>query len=236
MSSRIETFTGRFVDPLNLSADEVVLEDIFHALGMKCRFGGMTRRFYSVASHSILVSRHPKVVELGPRWRMAALMHDANEAYLTDVPSPVKPSLWVRTGDRGDPSDPYDRGTLSTLQWKHSEFRVQNAIEVALDHLMPRRADGGSLLASPSSAAEIKHADLVALLAEARVLMASGGEEREGGEWSLPEEVRSDPWLKEAEAFVHAAADGAGLFPCPNNSPVVALATEFRNIRKEILT
>lgn len=82
---RIRTFTGRYVDPLNLRADDICIEDIAHALSFIPRFGGHLPVFLSVAKHSVhccsLVEREH---------RLAALLHDASEAYLLDVPSPVK--------------------------------------------------------------------------------------------------------------------------------------------------
>lgn len=87
MSTRIMTFSGSLVDPFDLWPSHVSVEDIAHALGMLCRFNGHTREFYSVAEHSINVSN---IVE--PQHALWALLHDASEAYLTDVPTPLKRS------------------------------------------------------------------------------------------------------------------------------------------------
>lgn len=76
--------------PLDPRADEVELEDIAFGLAHQGRYNGQTRRFYSVAQHSVHLAdwfaiRHD--VQLA-RW---ALMHDAAEAYLGDIIRPVKP-------------------------------------------------------------------------------------------------------------------------------------------------
>ncbi len=84
----IQTFTGRQVFPFRPEDSEVVIEDIAHALSMTCRFTGHVQKFYSVAQHSILVA------ELVPvEHALAGLLHDASEAYLCDLPSPVKAGL-----------------------------------------------------------------------------------------------------------------------------------------------
>ncbi|MCG8694668.1 MAG: hypothetical protein MI806_25965 [Minwuiales bacterium] len=84
----IETYTGRQFWPLDPHFGDVSIIDIAHALANKCRFSGHTTRFYSVAQHSVLVSRHvPKEHAL---W---GLLHDAAEAYLPDVASPLKNHL-----------------------------------------------------------------------------------------------------------------------------------------------
>lgn len=70
--------------------EDVRLEDIAHGLSNQCRFAGHTIRHYSVAQHSVLVSillertgEDPIVVKWG-------LLHDAPEAYLVDLPRPIK--------------------------------------------------------------------------------------------------------------------------------------------------
>lgn len=85
----IRTFTGAYIDPLNPDPAKIQIEDIAHALSMQPRFGGHLPVFYSVAQHSLRVSR----LVTDPAQQLAALMHDAAEAYLIDVPSPVKQRL-----------------------------------------------------------------------------------------------------------------------------------------------
>lgn len=86
----ITTATGRQFYPLEPRADDICIEDIAHALGAVNRFNGHTRVPYSVAQHSVLLSRHLSVD--GPLIALVALLHDASEAYLTDVPRPLKKS------------------------------------------------------------------------------------------------------------------------------------------------
>jgi len=84
----IQTATGGQFWPMDPQPHEVFIDDIAHALSMLCRFGGHCLRFYSVAEHCVLLSR---IAE--PRFKLWALLHDASEAYLVDVPSPIKPLL-----------------------------------------------------------------------------------------------------------------------------------------------
>jgi hypothetical protein len=81
------THTGRHFRPLTPEPHQVCIEDIAHALSMQCRFTGHTRTFYSVAQHCILASR---IAPALPRMKLIALLHDATEAYLCDIASPVK--------------------------------------------------------------------------------------------------------------------------------------------------
>ena len=64
--------------------------DIARALANQCRFGGHSRAFYSVAQHSVIVSRLVEERGGDAEDAFAALMHDASEAYLGDMPHPLK--------------------------------------------------------------------------------------------------------------------------------------------------
>lgn len=86
---RLHTFTGRKFDLANPRAEDVCLEDIAHALSQLCRFGGHTREFYSVAQHSVAVSDRCWV-GVGDAGQRYGLLHDASEAYLVDLPTPLK--------------------------------------------------------------------------------------------------------------------------------------------------
>jgi hypothetical protein len=80
-----QTFLGLKVFPLDLKPEEIDIRDIAHSLAMQCRFNGHTRKFYSVAHHSVLVSYYlPHILA------REGLMHDATEAYLHDVVRPIK--------------------------------------------------------------------------------------------------------------------------------------------------
>lgn len=81
----IMTYTGNVIDFNNLRPETINIHDIAHALSNLCRFSGMTRTFYSVAQHSIRVSHM-----LPPHLKLYGLLHDATEAYLADMPAPVK--------------------------------------------------------------------------------------------------------------------------------------------------
>jgi len=80
----IQTFTGRKFFPLAPRAEDVLIEDIAHALSNICRYGGHCREFYSVAQHCCMVADHM------PEFHLEGLMHDAAEAYLGDMVRPVK--------------------------------------------------------------------------------------------------------------------------------------------------
>lgn len=88
----MQTHSGKRFHPFDPHAEDVCIEDIAHALSNLCRFAGHVATFYSVASHSVFVSE--LVVRLGhPEHALAALLHDAAEAYYVDVPSPLKSGL-----------------------------------------------------------------------------------------------------------------------------------------------
>lgn len=84
----IRTYTGIYVDILNPKPEMFCIEDIAHSLSMIPRFGGHLPIFYSVAEHCIEML---KWTHLHPNAKcFDALMHDCSEAYLMDIPSPIK--------------------------------------------------------------------------------------------------------------------------------------------------
>jgi hypothetical protein len=84
----VETKSGKKINPLNPEIESIDIEDIAHALSMKCRFTGHTRLFYSIAQHSVMVS------EFCPQEdALAGLLHDSAEAYLADIAGPIKPYI-----------------------------------------------------------------------------------------------------------------------------------------------
>jgi hypothetical protein len=81
----ILTHTGKRFDLFEPDADMIDPRDISHSLAHLCRFNGHTREFYSVAQHSCIVA------DLVPEeHKLAALLHDATEAYLGDMTRPLK--------------------------------------------------------------------------------------------------------------------------------------------------
>jgi hypothetical protein len=86
----IQTRSGRKFFPLAPRAEDIELGDIAHALSNICRYTGHVSRFYSVGEHSVRVSKRVLEITGDPDQAMWGLLHDASEAYLADIASPVK--------------------------------------------------------------------------------------------------------------------------------------------------
>jgi hypothetical protein len=143
----VQTRRGGRFHLTNPTAEEVDIGDVAHALSLLCRFGGQLERFYSVAQHCVLVSR-----DVPAELAMDGLLHDASEAYVGDMSSPLKAAL-RETGSMG-----YD-------------------VVEELAHRAIARRYGTRYPHDP----RVKEADLRALATEARDLMAPGEPETWGG-------------------------------------------------------
>lgn len=96
----IMTLTGRTIDFINPDPYEIAIEDIAHGLAQECRFARQCRTHYSVAQHSVMVTAALEKTEpwndgspASIRAAQMALLHDATEAYMGDIPRPLKQLL-----------------------------------------------------------------------------------------------------------------------------------------------
>jgi 5'-deoxynucleotidase YfbR-like HD superfamily hydrolase len=140
----MQTHTGRRFYPLDPRASEVDPEDIAHALSLLCRYGGHVDRFYSVAEHCVLMSQ-----AVAPEHALAALLHDATEAYVVDVPRPLK---------------------INLPDYQQAEAGVELAVWERFG--LPMRA-GADRVFRPEVSPLVKEADTRILLDERAALMAA---------------------------------------------------------------
>ena len=146
----IDTGSGARLNLDDPRPEDVRIEDVAGGLSKVCRFGAQALEYYSVAQHALRVRR--LIVEAGyPELALVALHHDSHEAYLCDIPKPLKKKISADT-------DVYDR-TCDALDL---------AIAEAFGFVWPQQG-------SPEQRA-IKHADRQALLMEATRLLPDGGE------------------------------------------------------------
>lgn len=88
--SRMNTFTGKKFDPMEIRPEDINERDVAHALSLVCRGCGHLRRFYSVAQHSVNCALEALARGAGERKALICLLHDASEAYISDIIRPVK--------------------------------------------------------------------------------------------------------------------------------------------------
>ena len=91
--SAIMTNSKKMFDPLHPDEALIDIQDIAHSLSMLCRANGHFRSFYSVGQHCINCAREAQSRGYSRRVQLACLLHDASEAYLSDVTRPVKQEL-----------------------------------------------------------------------------------------------------------------------------------------------
>jgi hypothetical protein len=148
----IQTHSGEPVDLIDPKPDQIHVADIVHALARISRFTGHTKgaTSYTVAQHSVLV--HRIVCQASPRDATAqlwALLHDAHEAYVGDISTPMKWALGFAKG-----RDPL-RKLTAAFDWQIARHFGLTA--------------GGLETVEPI----VKRADLVALALERNALLGS---------------------------------------------------------------
>lgn len=177
----LRTATGRdffFADPFAIG-----LLDIAASLAKINRFNGHTRAPYSVAQHSVWVARRLQEAGHSPHTQLAGLLHDAPEAYLGDMATPVQAHIFGP--DRG-------RNILPSA-WESAHGDLEAAVHAAL-----------GLTVTHAMRAAVKQADLMALRTEWRDLMP-GDEPAEFRDLPVPhgEKVLPfDNWLTAQEVFL----------------------------------
>lgn len=163
--THLETASGRYVDLVAPVPESICVEDIAHALANTCRYGGQSTRFFSVAEHACIVADRLSVQGRSPRVVLAGLHHDDAEAYLVDIPRPLKHLI---------------------VGYRELEGRMATVIDIALG--LP----GGAVIAATDI---VKSADDWALSLEAYHLMPSRGAgwfseglfdpDRDGDDWPI---------------------------------------------------
>lgn len=93
MSTYMTTYTKKVIQPLQLQDEDIDINDIAHALSLLCRANGHIKYFYSVAQHSINCGKEANARGYSKKVVKACLLHDASEAYLSDIIRPVKKQL-----------------------------------------------------------------------------------------------------------------------------------------------
>jgi 5'-deoxynucleotidase YfbR-like HD superfamily hydrolase len=141
---KIETYTGTYFDYSAPRAEDVRVEDIARALSHVSRFGGHTSTFYCVAEHALLCRR--LVLEAGhdPRIAFAALHHDSHEAYIGDVPTPLKVELgevYEQLAERVDIAVAAALG-LDAADFHHEAVREADALALRIEAAALKRSRG----------------------------------------------------------------------------------------------
>lgn len=131
--SWIATYSGKEFDVYSPDLNDICIEDIAHALAYTGRYGGHTNYFYSVAQHCVLMTNHIQQQswydKVGHKWLAQwALLHDAAEAYVGDLPRPIK---------RAFPDNAFknmENVVMSAIQEKFRLSGEEPALIKELDH------------------------------------------------------------------------------------------------------
>jgi len=139
----IQTFTGKRFYAEDIRPEDICIEDIAHSLSLQCRYNGHCKQFYSVGQHSLIISEY--LEGIGQKeFALEGLMHDGPEAYLCDVPRPIKPLLkgYFKIEDELE-KIVYDRFNIaSTKESRCAVKKVDNGILVdEMRHLFDNPKD-----------------------------------------------------------------------------------------------
>ena len=151
MNAEIVTYTGKIFDLLNPKPEMVCIEDIAHSLAYQCRYTGHTRFFHSVAQHCVLMAENSEL----PGDPLKKLLHDASEAYISDISRPLKNLLCVKIPQLAPMAVSIDR-----------RFTPVRAFEDTITEVI-----GQALGVDLSHSAEVKEADIRMGLTEIRDIM-----------------------------------------------------------------
>lgn len=118
MQTNIATVSGSYFDYVDLDSNRVSLGDIATGLGNECRYAGQVHDHYSVAQHSVLVSKLLQIEfdNMGQETLLYGLFHDASEAFCKDIPTPLKKLL-----------PGYYEIEARVQDWLCSQFRINPA-------------------------------------------------------------------------------------------------------------
>jgi hypothetical protein len=141
----IQTYSGGRFWPFDPRPEDVFIGEIAHALSNKCRYSGHCDQFYSVAQHCVIMSQAVEMSYGNSYLALWALLHDAAEAYLSDIPRPLKPHYRIEVAGR-------------LWSFDEIELRLMTAIAAQFGITMPEPP-------------EITQADLRMLATEKRDLM-----------------------------------------------------------------
>lgn len=178
----IQTYTGRKFWAFEPSVFDVCIQDIAHALAMKCRYAGHCNQFYSVAQHSVYMAceiaarNWDKPFDEWSSLAMWALLHDATEAYLPDVPRPQKHRLEVNC---------VAESATGRVSFAYSEDKLMTTIALALE------------LKGVQIPKEIKHLDSCMLNTERQQLFDDPIEWGSMKDYPPITNFKIDPWQPE---------------------------------------
>jgi hypothetical protein len=149
--SYITTYKKHRFSPLDARPEHIDIEDIAHALSLMCRANGHFGTFFSVARHCINCCHEGEALGLHPRLLMTLLLHDASEAYISDLTRPVKLGIplyceieerlqsviWSRFGLAPTESDLYTVKVIDDMMLKLEFAHFANEV-IAIETDSPR--------------------------------------------------------------------------------------------------